>query len=229
MNWSGGKDATLALYKIQQAQNYQISHLFTTVTNEYKRITMHGVREELLELQAKNIGISLQKMELPTSNSMENYNRLMQEQMDVFQEEGIQYSIFGDIYLEDLRQYREAQLQKVGMTGVFPLWKQPVRPLIEEFISLGFKAITVCVNARYLDESFVGRVIDENFINDLPPEVDVCGENGEFHTFVFDGPNFKKPVPFQIGEKVLRDYSNGEEDVNYDTKFYFVDLLPVED
>lgn len=223
MNWSGGKDSTLALYQILKEKKYTVEHLFTTISNPQNRVTMHGVRAELLELQAKSIGIDLQKMQLPNSDSMDAYNQLMKQQMEAFQKSSIHTSIFGDIYLEDLRQYREEQLQKVGMKAVFPLWKQPTKQIIEQFIDLGFKAITVCVNARYLDESYVGQVLDYDFIERLPPEVDICGENGEFHTFVYDGPLFDFKVPFQLGEKVYRDYSNGKS-TNYDTGFHFIDL-----
>ncbi len=223
MNWSGGKDATLALYYTLQQKSYDVTHLFTTISNPQNRITMHGVRAELLELQAQSIGISLRKMQLPNSNSMEVYNQLMQQEMAFFTRQKISTAIFGDIYLEDLRQYRETQLQKIGMKGVFPLWKKPTKQIIKTFIDLGFKAITVCVNAKHLDESYVGRLIDDDFINSLPPEVDICGENGEFHTFVYDGPLFNSPVPFRLGKKVYKDYSNGKP-TNYDTGFHFIDL-----
>jgi uncharacterized protein (TIGR00290 family) len=150
-------------------------------------------------------------------------------------QEQIAHAVFGDIFLEDLRQYREAQLARVGMQGVFPIWQQNSRTLLQQIIQAGFKAIIVCVNARYLDARFAGRIIDEQFLADLPPGVDPCGENGEFHSFVFDGPLFKAPVRFTVGETVERTYTpSGQSDchrdepvVNWDNRFYFKELLPV--
>ena len=149
--------------------------------------------------------------------------------------ENYTHSIFGDIFLEDLRSYREQQLAETGITAVFPLWERDTKQLIREFLSLGFKAITVCVNAKLLDKSFVGRIIDESFLNDLPDNVDPCGENGEFHTFVFDGPIFSKPVAFEIGEKILRSYLPNDNDddncfsgsSNWDTQFWYCDLVDI--
>jgi len=225
MNWSGGKDATLALYQVLQQKEIEVAYLMTTLSAELKRITMHGVREELLTQQAASIGIPLHKIYLPKDNSMSTYNDLMQQTLTDFQSAGIQKAIFGDIFLEDLRQYREAQLAKVGWEAIFPIWQQPTDATIRRFIDLGFKAITVCVNAKHLDQSFVGRQVDHAFVEDLPKEVDPCGENGEFHTFVYDGPIFSTPISFEVGEVVQRDYGK-EEETNYDTRFYFVDLLP---
>lgn len=227
VNWSGGKDSTLTLYKILQSEQYEVVSLFTTISNKLRRITMHGVREELLDQQALVLGLPLTKLELPTSDTMDLYNQLMQEQMEKFIQKGVESSIFGDIHLEDLKLYREQQLAKVGLKGVFPIWKMSVTDVLKEFLDAGFKAIVVCVNARYLDQSFVGRILDEQFIADLPEEVDICGENGEFHSFVFDGPIFKKPINFELGEVVYKDYSNGKENLGYDTGFYFIDLIPI--
>ncbi|WP_455685115.1 Dph6-related ATP pyrophosphatase, partial [Tenacibaculum discolor] len=133
--------------------------------------------------------------------NMELYNSTMKSQMMEFVGNEVKYSIFGDIFLEDLKNYRDSKLAEVGLSGVYPLWKQNTKKVLQEFLDLGFKAITVCVNAKLLGKEFVGRVIDEEFVKDLPNNVDVCGENGEFHTFVFDGPIFKQPVNFKIGEK----------------------------
>jgi uncharacterized protein (TIGR00290 family) len=228
LNWSGGKDATLALYKVQQAKSYQIESLFTTVSAELRRITMHGVRESLLLQQAQALGLPLQTLALPESTSMEVYNALMREAMEGFVQRGVVASIFGDIHLADLRAYREQQLQQMDLEGVFPIWQQPVAQTIREFIALGFKAVVVCVNARYLSKDFVGRKLDANFVGDLPAGVDVCGENGEFHSFVYDGPNFEQAVRFELGEIVYKNYkSDSEEVVPYDTGFYFQELLPL--
>lgn len=243
INWSGGKDASFALWQLQQQRDYHIRYLFTTLSEAFQRVSMHGVREVLLDEQARQTGIPLKKAYLPENASMEDYNRIMSAQLADLQAEGINYAVFGDIFLEDLRTYRETQLAKVGMQGVFPLWKKDSTQLIRDFIAAGFKAIIVCVNAKYLPASFAGRMIDEAFLADLPAEVDPCGENGEFHSFVFDGPLFSSPVAFTVGETVERVYSpvrsgegncykdDGEncfkkETTDWDTRFYFCDLLP---
>jgi len=237
-NWSSGKDSALTLYKILQNQDYQIAYLLTSVNQQFKRISMHGVRVELLQEQAQSIGLPLKIIEIPEMPTMEVYDKIMNESLTDLKKEGITHSIFGDIFLEDLRKYREEQLAKVGLKGVFPLWKIPTKDLIHEFIRLGFKTIVVCVNERYLDKKFVGRIIDEDFVNDLPDNVDVCGENGEFHTFTFDGPIFSEPVNFEIGEIVYRKYEKPKTDDASDTAcdtsstdafaygFWYCDLVP---
>ncbi|KAF2337031.1 Dph6-related ATP pyrophosphatase [Flavobacterium daemonense] len=236
-NWSSGKDSALALYKILQNPAYKIECLLTSVNQKFQRISMHGVRVELLEVQAKSIGIPLKILEIPEMPTMEVYENVMSEALIELKKEGISHSVFGDIFLEDLRKYREDQLAKLVFEGVFPIWKIPSHDLIQEFISLGFKTIVVCVNERYLDKSFVGRIIDQDFINDLPENVDVCGENGEFHTFAFDGPIFSEPINFEIGEIVYRKYekpktedsSNSACDTNnetaFDYGFWYCDLI----
>ncbi len=237
-NWSSGKDSALALYKILQNPDFKIECLLTSVNQQFQRISMHGVRVELLEAQAKSIGLPLKILQIPEMPTMEVYEDVMTKSLTELREQGITHSVFGDIFLEDLRKYREDQLAKLGFEGVFPIWKIPTRDLIQEFISLGFKTIVVCVNERYLDKSFVGRVIDQSFINDLPENVDVCGENGEFHTFTFDGPIFSEPINFEIGEIVYRKYekpktentSNTACDTNstdaFDYGFWYCDLIP---
>lgn len=205
-NWSGGKDSALALYKIQQSKEFEILTLLTSISQKFQRISMHGVRKELLELQAKSVGIPLTIMEVPEMPTMDSYETAMRNTLKPLVENGAETSIFGDIFLEDLREYRENKLAEVGLKGVFPLWKQPTDRLIKEFLDLGFQTITTCVNEKYLDQSFAGRIIDEDFLKDLPKNVDPCGENGEFHTFVFDGPIFSKPISFEIGETVFRKY-----------------------
>ena len=234
INWSGGKDSSLALYHTLNDKNYSVEKLLTNVSGEYQRISMHGVREELLERQATAIGIPLQKLVLTDQPSMIEYEEHMMRTMNQLQQERFTHSVFGDIFLEDLKIYRESQLTKVGMTAVFPLWKRNTTELIHEFIDLGFKTIVVCVNEKYLDKSFCGRIIDEDFIRDLPENVDVCGENGEFHTFVFDGPIFNNPIAFAKGEIIYRKYAAPKQQsdncfqpaVVEDYGFYFCDLLP---
>jgi len=234
INWSGGKDSSLALYHTLNNKNYSVEKLLTNVSGEYQRISMHGVREGLLERQATAIGIPLQKLVLTDQPSMIEYEEHMMRTMNQLQQERFTHSVFGDIFLEDLKIYRESQLTKVGMTAVFPLWKRNTTELIHEFIDLGFKTIVVCVNEKYLDKSFCGRIIDEDFIRDLPENVDVCGENGEFHTFVFDGPIFNNPIAFAKGEIIYRKYAAPKQQsdncfqpaVVEDYGFYFCDLLP---
>nr|WP_315025752.1 diphthine--ammonia ligase [uncultured Chryseobacterium sp.] len=227
-NWSSGKDSALALYKVLQEDQYEVATLFTSINKEFKRISMHGVHVSLLEQQASSLGIPLVKMELPKEPSMEEYQKIMRGAMTEIQAQGVTLSIFGDIFLEDLRKYREEQLNVIGMQGIFPLWKQNTSNLIHEFLDLGFKTIVTCVNGAYLDKSFAGRIIDHDFIKDLPENVDPCGENGEFHTFTFDGPIFKKPIPFEIGETVKRTYpkpKSNEQDKDEEYVFWFCDLV----
>ena len=216
-NWSSGKDSALALYKVLQNSEFEITCLLTSVNQQFQRISMHGVRVELLEQQAESLGIPLEIMQIPEMPTMEAYENVMNETLTKLKNQGVTHSIFGDILLEDLRKYREEQLAKIGFEAVFPLWQIPTAELIQEFIGLGFKTIVVCVNERFLDKSFVGRVIDQDFINDLPENVDVCGENGEFHTFTFDGPIFSKPIDFEIGEIVYRKYEKPKKEESTET------------
>lgn len=211
-NWSGGKDSSFALYTLLQEKSVDIRYLVTTVNSEHQRISMHGVRRELLHEQARLIGIPVHEILLPDSPSMSSYENAMEAGLRPILEEGIRHCVFGDIFLEDLRAYREQKLAEIGVQGIFPLWKQDTRALVERFIDLGFKTVVVCVQADKLDESFVGRTIDRDFLNDLPDNVDPCGENGEFHTFVYDGPIFTRPVNFSLGERVFRNYSTQDQD-----------------
>jgi len=212
--WSGGKDSAMALHALQSAQNHRVTALLTTVTEGFDRISMHGVRRVLLERQAESIGLPLHAVLIPPQCVNATYEARMNEALNEHLARGVRRVAFGDIFLEDLRIYREKNLAQIGMEALFPIWKRDSRELSRYFLRLGFQAITVCVDPRVLDSSFAGRVLDESFFNDLPPGVDPCGENGEFHTFVFDGPVFQKPIRFATGEKVLRD------------GFCFCDLLP---
>ncbi|MCB0280175.1 MAG: diphthine--ammonia ligase [Calditrichaeota bacterium] len=223
-NWSGGKDSALALYHVLNSSDYQVIELLTTISLENQRISMHGVRLDLLKEQASSLNLPLKSINLPQSAGVDEYNRLMEKTLAEYQNNKIDHAIFGDIFLEDLRRFREENLAKLNIKAVFPLWKKDTKSLIREFIDFGFKAITVAVDAKLLDRRFAGRIIDEDFLTDLPANVDPCGENGEFHSFVFDGPIFTKSVPFKIGEIVERSYSSG--DGNWHNSFYFCDLLP---
>jgi uncharacterized protein (TIGR00290 family) len=223
-NWSGGKDSSLALYHTLQNKSFNIEYLLTNLSAEHNRVSMHGVRFELLKRQAESIGIPLTTMQINKNASMEDYNKLVQTKMGFFTSKNINNCFFGDIFLEDLKIYREKQLKKVNIKAHFPLWKQPTFDIINEFIELGFKAKVVSINANLLDKSFVGRELDQSFINDLPKEVDVCGENGEFHSFVYDGPIFKTPVPIKVGGVVKREYKS-DDDSSWNTSFWYADLL----
>ena len=229
-NWSSGKDASMALYFLQKEGTFKISKLITTVNSHYNRVSMHGLRTELLQRQAQEVGIPLSTIALPEQPSMEDYSAIMTENILKLKSEGFTHCGFGDIFLEDLRTYRENQLKPFGITSVFPLWKKDTTQLIHEFIAQGFKAVVVCTKSELLDESFVGRELDESFINDLPKGVDPCGENGEFHTFCYDGPIFKNPVEFEKGENIFREYKNPSKDKKELKKekigFWFIDLIP---
>jgi len=237
-NWSGGKDSALTFYYLQRQGHYDIKYFLTSVNKDFQRISMHGVRIELLKKQAHSLGIPLKLLEVPEKLTLAEYDRLMQNQLTIFKKQGIEHAIFGDIFLEDLKKYREDQLAKVEIQGVFPIWQRPTSQLVKEFLTLGFKAITVCVNEKFLDRSFVGRMMDEQFFKDLPKNVDPCGENGEYHSFVFDGPLFKKAVLFKRGEVVYRRYESSDPTAAnqtgtvgagnvYQDGFWYCDLLPV--
>jgi uncharacterized protein (TIGR00290 family) len=234
MNWSGGKDSALCLYKIQQSKTVQIAALLTSMNSTHNRISMHGVRRALLEAQARSMNIPLHTIELPEQPDMQAYEAHMNPKLEFLRQRGCRSAVFGDIFLEDLKKYREEKLKACGMDCIFPLWKKDTSSLVKEFLSLGFKSIIVCVNEEVLDKSFCGRVIDENFLADLPPQVDPCGENGEFHSFVFEGPLFSNPVRYTKGEIVYKKYeapkkekSDGlPESASQPYGFYFCDLIP---
>lgn len=225
-NWSGGKDSAFCLYKVISEKNIRIESLLTTLSKDHQRISMHGVREELLDAQVQSIGIPVKKIWLTESADLLQYENQMEVALTGFKECGITHSVFGDLFLEDLKKYREEQLARLGFKAMFPLWNYNTRQLAKDFIDSGFKSIVVCVDEKKLDRSFAGRFFDESFISDLPADVDPCGENGEFHTFVLDGPVFKHPVAIQPGEIVYKKYNSQHEDL-YHTGFYYCELLPV--
>ncbi len=202
VSWSGGKDSTLALFKLLQDDQYEVDCLVTTITEEVNRISIHGVRESLLELQAAAIGLKLYKIYIPLQCTNELYEERMLEGLNKLKEQNIHHMMFGDIFLEDVRQYREALIAKVGLVTVFPLWGASTATLIKEFIDLKFKTITTCIDTEKLGDEFLGKIIDESFILSLPVAVDACGENGEFHTFTYEGPLFSRGLEIEIGEKV---------------------------
>ena len=210
--WSGGKDSAMALHVLQR-EKVPIISLLTTVTEGYERISMHGVRRELLWRQAESIGLPLHEVLIPPQCVNPIYEARMEEALRKFAAQGVRQVAFGDIFLEDLRSYRERNLARISMSAIFPIWKRDTRELAAEFCAAGFRAVTVCVDGKVLDRSFAGRELNDQFFRDLPPHADPCGENGEFHTFVFDGPVFKQPVRCAAGEIVERD------------GFYFCDLI----
>ena len=221
-NWSGGKDSTLALHHVLQQGEFDVRYLLTSVNDSFNRVSMHGVREALLLQQVDSLKIPLVQVRLPEMPDMETYEHELALQLNKLKSEGINHSIFGDIFLEDLKLYRENQLAKIGMEAVFPLWKRDSLTLVNEFIDLGYQTIVVCAKAGL--EDFCGRIIDQSFLADLPSDVDPCGENGEFHTFVFDGPIFSKPIHFTLGEKIFKSYPD-PGDNNNETGLWFVDLI----
>lgn len=202
--WSGGKDSALALNRILRDDRYEVVALLTTCNAHFQRVSMHGVRLELLDAQAQAIGLPLEKIFVSQRSSNEEYQQKMAACLQAHQARGVTGCGFGDIFLADLRHWREQNLAQVGLRGIFPLWQIDTRELMREFFALGFRTVICCVNDAYLGPDAVGRVIDEDFICALPPEVDPCGENGEFHSFAFAGPVFRHPVNFTIGEKVYR-------------------------
>ncbi|MBM6616897.1 diphthine--ammonia ligase [Bacillus suaedaesalsae] len=213
VSWSGGKDSTFALYILLQSDQYMVDSLFTTITEDVNRISIHGVRESLLEKQAESLGFPLRKMYIPKECSNEIYNERLVEQLRELKKEEIHTVMFGDIFLKDVRKYREQLVSAQGMKAVFPLWGFNTEKLVSEFWAIGFKTITTCIDTEILSTNFLGRIIDLNFIHELPTEADPCGENGEFHTFAFDGPIFTNKITFNLGEYID------------EGRFHFVDLV----
>jgi len=216
LSWSGGKDSALALHALQEHPDAAPRALLTTVTADYQRISMHGVRRELLARQARAIGLPLVEVEIPASCPNEVYDLRMGRALADAPLAEAQSIAFGDLFLTDIRTYREERLSRVGKRAIFPLWGRDTSALAREFLAAGFEAILVCVDPRRLDPSFAGRAFDSELLADLPPDVDPCGENGEFHTFVHAGPIFSAPIAIRLGRTVERD------------GFAFCDLLPAD-
>lgn len=214
--WSGGKDSALALYETINSGSFNVEALLTTVTRDYDRISIHGVRRALLEQQAESLGIPLAEMFIPKGASDMEYERELLKMLMRQRADGVVSVVCGDIFLEDVRKYRARLLEKAGLKGVFPLWNRNTAELAQTFLELGFKAVITVVDSNVLGKEFAGRDYDEKFLSSLPANVDLCGENGEFHSFVYDGPLFRKRVLFKKGDVVLRE-----------NRFYYCDLLPV--
>ena len=217
LSWSGGKDSSLALAALQADSRYQVVGLITTVTREYERVSIHGVRRTLLESQAAALGLPLFEVELDPRSSNESYERAfllgLHDVREVIPE--ARHIAFGDLYLADVREYRERLLGSTDFAPLFPLWGRDTKMLAEEFIAAGFHATLVCVDTEQISGEFAGMAFDRNLLNTLPATVDPCGEGGEFHTFVSAGPVFSRAIGFEIGEKVLRD-----------NRFAYCDLIP---
>lgn len=196
--WSGGKDSAMALWRLPL--EYQPTALLTNVQAAQKRVSMHGVRRNLIERQAAALGLPLSTVELPDAPSNAEYEARTEAALAPFQAQGVAHIVYGDLFLADIRAYRDAHLARIGMCGVYPLWERDTAALIRKFIAAGFRAIVTCVDTSQLDESFAGRELDETFLRDLPAGVDPCGENGEFHTFVYAGPLFREPLSVTIGD-----------------------------
>ena len=213
LSWSSGKDSAWSLHVLKTGREVEVVGLLTTVNEVHSRVAMHAVRVELLEVQAKAVGLPLWKIPIPSPCSNAEYEAAMLAAIERAKREGIGRIAFGDLFLEDIRRYREERLRETGVAPIFPIWAMPTRELAYEMVQSGLRARVTCVDPKQLPESFAGREFDAKFLADLPPNVDPCGEKGEFHTFAYDGPMFERPVPVKSGEIVKRD------------GFVFADLL----
>ncbi|HXF70009.1 MAG TPA: hypothetical protein VNK89_09395 [Thermoflexus sp.] len=212
--WSGGKDSMMALHTLRQ-RGEKVAGLLVTLNEAFDRVSMHGVRRALIHAQAAALGLPVYEVWLPNPCPNEVYEQRMAEAVRRLMQRGIRRFAFGDLFLEEIRAYRLRHLLPLGVEVLFPLWGEPTRDLVQRFLRLGFQAITVCVDGKRLGPSFLGRTLDFAFLTDLPVDVDPAGENGEFHTFVFNGPGFRQPIAFALGEVVFRD------------GFWFQDLIPL--
>jgi len=228
--WSGGKDSALALYRVLQLKTYRIKYFVTTFSAPHYRVTMHGVAKEFIEMQADSLGIPLWPVFIPEDIKLGTYETQMHATYCQLKSIGITTAIFGDIFLKDLKLYRQQQLALANMETFFPLWGEPTLHLVQEFINLNFKALLICVSDYRLGPSFLAKQIDQEFLNALPIQVDPAGEQGEYHSFVYAGPIFNNVIPFKTGDVILRDFAvkaaTATNTQNYDTKFWFLELLP---
>lgn len=205
VSWSSGKDSAYALHAVRSGDDYDVVGLLTTITDAYGRVSMHGVREAVLNRQMEELDLPCHKVRIPAPCPNPVYEQKMAAALDVVRKQGVHHIVFGDLFLQDLRAYRETRLAEVGMHGVFPLWQRPTRALAAEMIASGMQATVTSMDPRKLNRSFAGRSFDEGFIADLPEDVDPCGENGEFHSVVTNGPMFRRPIRTRVGDVVSRD------------------------
>ncbi|MHC4124024.1 MAG: Dph6-related ATP pyrophosphatase [Planctomycetota bacterium] len=214
-SWSGGKESALALHKCFNSGKYEIVALLTISTKNNRRTTMHGIRENLLDLQVKALGIALEKVLISEKCNNDEYESKMFKVLKKYQSQGVKGVIFGDIFLDDLKKYREEKMSRLAMKAIFPLWKKRTAELAGEFINSGFKAIITSVDTDLIDKKFIGRYFDKQLLNELPSTADPCGENGEFHCFVYDGPVFQNSILYKKGKTFIKD-----------KRFYYCDLVP---
>ena len=214
LSWSSGKDSAWALYMLRQRSDLEIAGLVTTMNQLYRRVAIHAVRLELLQRQAEAIGLPLHIIDLPYPCSNSQYEVVMEKFIGQSRQQGIECMAFGDLFLADIKEYRQAKLSGTGITPLFPIWLMPTDQLAREMISKGLRAVVTCVDPKQLPASFAGREFNEEFLSSLPADVDPCGERGEFHTFAFDGPMFSKPVNIEVGEITERE------------GFVYADVLP---
>jgi len=212
LSWSGGKDSAMALFETRASNSFHVVALLTTVTRDFDRISMHGVRRVLLEKQAELLGLPVEKIWITKGAANQEYDSQMRRSLQKYKRSGVENVIFGDLFLQDIRRYREERLSEVGMRGVFPLWGRDTTKLARLIVDSGFRAIICTVDPKAMDKSYCGIEFDSDFVSRIPPGVDPCGENGEFHTFVYDGPTFKERIDIKVGDVVLRD------------GFYFADI-----
>ena len=205
LSWSSGKDSAMALHRVLRSKDFEIVCLLTTITDRFHRVSMHGVREELLDAQAQSVGYPIEKVMIPYPCPNQVYEEKMSNFLSGWKSKGVRHVIFGDLFLEDIRRYREQKLSQIDMTPVFPLWKEDTGELAREMLKVGFRAVVTCVDPKKMAPKFAGHLFDETFLRNIPPDVDPCGENGEFHTFVYDGPIFNQPISVKVGETVTRD------------------------
>lgn len=205
LSWSSGKDSAWALHVLRQSDEYEVTGLFTTINTAFERVAMHAVRVALLRQQAQAVGLPLHLIEIPYPCSNEQYAVAMNEFVARAQADGVQCMAFGDLYLQDVRRYREERMDGTGIEPVFPLWGKPTRPLLQEMLASGVRACLTCVDPRVLPAEFAGCELTAELLKEMPDTIDPCGENGEFHTFVFDGPMFTQPLDIEMGEVVTRD------------------------
>jgi uncharacterized protein (TIGR00290 family) len=232
ISWSGGKDSAFALFKILASGEYEVVNLHTILDKETKRVGLHGVREALIEEQASRLGFPLVKLYLDASDDHQVYASLMKSFYKICAQDGLDAVVFGDIFLADLREFRESLLNQSGLSSLFPLWEIDSRTLLDDFIAMNFKTLICAADASLFSSDQIGKVIDRDYVQTFPDGVDYCGERGEYHTFVFDGPLFKNPATFNLGEVVKKSYRFGKKDddgnVSYsESAFWFQDLLPL--
>ncbi|MEW4488525.1 ATP-binding protein [Thalassoglobus sp. JC818] len=212
LSWSGGKDCALALDAIQQRGDYEVVSLLTTFTRDVERVSMHGVRRELIQEQARQLRLPLDEVWIDPQCDNARYEAAMQTALTDWREKDVSVVAFGDLFLQEIRDYRDRLVEQVGMTAIYPLWERDTSELAQEFIERGFRAVTCCVDTERLPEAFCGREIDRDFLKDLPDSIDPCGENGEFHSLLVDAPQMEASLAIEFGE------------FHYDRQFLFREI-----